>query len=177
VWFNISRQTITFRQIRVIRLFTGGKIGKISWQTNFQFPTCQETRIMRNNLCSVLPTLRLSAILAVLASGLAGCASDSAFQQTTQQWIGRNADQLAATFGEPTASNPAGNGSRVMQFDKSRKSCTPYQDPTVQIEGETRKLVSCVREQCSVRFTVDSHNVVVASSASGGGCTALFAKL
>ena len=90
-----------------------------------------------------------------------------AFDEQTQQWVGKNADELVTRKGPPTSTFTLSNGNRVFQYESSENWPGAYS-----IFGGGTSPVASANLNCSVRFTVDTSNTIIAWSKDGNYCVA-----
>mgnify|MGYP001584439521 CR=1 FL=1 len=118
----------------------------------------------------------------VTLSGCATTATQEAFDEQAQQWIGKNADELVRQKGPPTRTFILSNGNRVFQYERTEDIVT--MPATTYIPGGPMG-GSMVRGQtvhedplrtliltCSLRFTIDTSNTIIAWSKEGNSCVA-----
>ena len=131
----------------------------------------------------------LALLCAVMA--LSGCATrptTAAFDEQAQQWIGKNADELVMQKGPPTSTFTLSNGGRVFQYERSVNVVSgggTYAMPTTTYISSGPNAGTWVQGQavhslpvgsktlnCTVRFTVDTSNTIIAWSKEGNRCVA-----
>jgi len=117
-----------------------------------------------------------------ILSGCATTATQEAFDEQAQQWIGKNADELVRQKGPPTRTFTLSNGNRVFQYERTEDIVTMPTTTYVPggplggtlVRGQTvhedplRTLILT----CSLRFTVDTGNTIIAWSKEGNACVA-----
>ena len=121
------------------------------------------------------------AIISVIA--LSGCATEAAFNEQAQQWVGKNADDLILAEGPPTSSATLSTGGRVLQYERSAhvmsggNSYTTYR--SVYSNGLWTSVpvtntvpVSSHTQSCMVRFVVDQSNTIISWTKEGNRCVA-----
>ncbi len=118
----------------------------------------------------------------VTLSGCATTATQEAFDEQAQQWIGKNADELVRQKGPPTRTFTLSNGNRVFEYERTEDIVTmptttyipggPLGGTLVRGQTVHEDPLQTLILTCSLRFTVDTSNTIVAWSKEGNSCVA-----
>lgn len=141
---------------------------------------------------------RMFLTAATLAAVLAGCATQEKFTSKMNGFISQPESSVVMTYGVPTAVHPLADGSKVMQYTKSRNVALPgvttYQPVTTNTYGnvnvnrgtygssyggysqtsttmvpQTGPSIN-INQSCTVNFMISSGGIVQAWKADGNHC-------
>jgi hypothetical protein len=126
---------------------------------------------------------KLLTFAGITAIVLTGCATEAAFNEQAQRWVGKNADDLVMQKGPPASSATLSNGNRVLQYERIEhrvsggQSYTTYR--SVNVNGTMVSVpvnntipVSSKTDTCILRFVVDPSNTIVSWNKTGNDCVA-----
>jgi hypothetical protein len=119
-----------------------------------------------------------SSLLIVALVTIAGCAGSSTqkgYEQMLQSWQGADINVLMAKWGSPSRTDELPNGNKMYTYNKYQTS-SGYSPrgtesaTTVNVYGNTTP--ARTTPSCSVSFTTDSSQRVIASRYEGKSCRA-----
>lgn len=88
--------------------------------------------------------------------GLAGCVTAEKVDSRLTAWVGRDADDLAASWGAPNGNYEKRDGGKILTYDRSVvRSVGSMDNP----QSET--------SSCKINFTIDKDNKVASFTWSG----------
>lgn len=138
----------------------------------------------------------MRALVTVALAGLllAGCATTANYEAKLNTWVGSNADMLVESWGPPDRSYALSDGSKVLEYDRSRMVSiggfayttpqTSYTYGNINSMGggmasysgyttsyvQRQTPVENVAMSCSTRFTVNPQNIIVRWAYQGNDC-------
>lgn len=142
--------------------------------------------------------IKIALLGAILAATLAGCATQEKFNAKMDGFVGQPESALVMAYGVPTGTYPLGDGTKVIQFSRSRNMVLPgattYQPITSNTYGnvnvnrgvygttsgnysqtstvmvpQTGPAIN-ITQSCSVNFMISSAGIVQSWKAEGNHC-------
>lgn len=106
----------------------------------------------------------MKKIVILLSILLTACATTGNYQKTLQSWVGQDADRLVQTWGVPTNSYTANDGTKTLEYSFQNGSVSQASIYGNVATGYTRP------SYCQTTFMVDKTNTVTNWRWRGNAC-------
>jgi hypothetical protein len=110
-------------------------------------------------------------ILLVLCLVLPGCATQSVYKQTLDDWVGHDVDELISTWGNPHGTYQDEQGDTVYWYLSERTLALP---PATSSGGGLGGSSALVKFSCNTWFWLDSDNRIARWQVNGNYCDEAF---
>lgn len=110
-------------------------------------------------------------LLLVLGLSVLGCATQSSYKQTLDDWVGRSVDELISTWGSPHGTYEDEHGDIVYWYLSKRTLALPAAISSGEFSGGGSRLLNLT---CNTWFWLDSDNRITRWQLKGNYCDEAF---
>ena len=104
---------------------------------------------------------------------VAGCATTARYEARLDAWVGRDASDLVAAWGEPDTSRPVSDGERALTWNRTRSINRPTPTKAITTGYPTSADAFARRttiDRCETTFTVSPMGRLLRWQWKGNGC-------